>query len=160
MSDQTQGGKNAASLAAHQAEVNSATAGLQAEDVITRIWRKDATVWSGSAEHAKIIGNSLGWLTVPEKTLARVGELEQFAEEIRQAGFTHAVVLGMGGRDVYKRQPEGYYRGADRGRRKELCRKLQHVAGRNRAPQERGAACLIKPRAARTPRPWQHIRLR
>jgi glucose-6-phosphate isomerase len=97
MSDQTQGGKNAASLAAHQAEVNSATAGLQAEDVITRIWRKDATVWSGSAEHAKIIGNSLGWLTVPEKTLARVGELEQFAEEIRQAGFTHAVVLGMGG---------------------------------------------------------------
>jgi glucose-6-phosphate isomerase len=82
---------------AGQKSYEAAAARLTAENVIARIWQKDATVWSASPEHAKIIGNSLGWLTVPEKTLARADELEAFAEEIRQAGFTHAVVLGMGG---------------------------------------------------------------
>lgn len=80
-----------------QAEFNAALAELKAKNVIARIWQKDTTVWSDAPEHAKIISNSLGWLTVPGNVLERVQELTSFAEEIRGEGFTHAVVLGMGG---------------------------------------------------------------
>jgi glucose-6-phosphate isomerase len=86
-----------APLGAHQAEFDSTMADLKAKNVIARIWQKDPSVWSDKPEHQKIIANSLGWLTVPGQVLARVSELTSFADEIRAAGFTHAVVLGMGG---------------------------------------------------------------
>jgi len=81
----------------HDAEFAATVEALRANRVVARIWQKDASVWSSQPEHVKIIGNSLGWLTVPEETLRRVAELESFAQEVRSAGFTHAVVLGMGG---------------------------------------------------------------
>jgi transaldolase / glucose-6-phosphate isomerase len=82
---------------ARQAEFESALEELKARKTIARIWQKDASVWSDKPEHHKIIANSLGWLTVPRQMLQRVAELKAFAQEIRAAGFTHAVVLGMGG---------------------------------------------------------------
>ena len=74
-----------------------ALAEMQKENIVARIWEKDTSVWSAAPEHAKIIANSLGWLTVPGKVLERVAELKSFANEVKAAGFTHAVVLGMGG---------------------------------------------------------------
>lgn len=82
---------------ARQAEIVSAVEELKANRTIARIWKKDASVWSDQPEHHKIIANSLGWLTVPGQLLVRAAELTSFAQEIRAAGFTHAVVLGMGG---------------------------------------------------------------
>jgi transaldolase / glucose-6-phosphate isomerase len=82
---------------ARQAEFESALKELKARKTIARIWQKDACVWSDQPEHHKIIANSLGWLTVPRQVLQRAAELKAFAQEIRAAGFTHAVVLGMGG---------------------------------------------------------------
>jgi transaldolase / glucose-6-phosphate isomerase len=79
------------------AEFEAALEELRANQTVARIWRKDSTVWSGDPEHGKIIANSLGWLTVPGQVMQRVAELQSFAQEIRAAGFTHAVVLGMGG---------------------------------------------------------------
>lgn len=86
-----------ARLGERQADFEAALEELKARKTIARIWRKDSSVWSDKLEHQKIIANSLGWLTVPEQLLKRVAELTSFAEEIRSAGFTHAVVLGMGG---------------------------------------------------------------
>jgi transaldolase / glucose-6-phosphate isomerase len=83
--------------AARQAEFESALEYLNAQKTVARIWQKDATVWSDKPEHQKIIANSLGWLAVPKQVLERVSELKSFAQEIRSAAFTHAVVLGMGG---------------------------------------------------------------
>lgn len=80
-----------------QKEFESALATLKASNTVARIWQKDASVWSDMYEHHKIIANSLGWLSVPAQVLARVAELTSFANEIRAAAFTHAVVLGMGG---------------------------------------------------------------
>jgi glucose-6-phosphate isomerase len=82
---------------AQQAEFETALAALKAKKTIARIWQKDASVWSDKPEHQKIIANSLGWLAVPGLVLERVAELKAFAQEIHSAGFTHAVVLGMGG---------------------------------------------------------------
>src|ERR1039458_5241480 len=70
---------------------------LRAKQTVARIWQKDTSVWSEKPARQKIIANSLGWLTVPGQVLQRVAELQSFAQEIRSAGFTHAVVLGMGG---------------------------------------------------------------
>jgi glucose-6-phosphate isomerase len=84
-------------LGAQLAEFGSALETLRANQTVARIWQKDASVWSSEPEHGKIIANSLGWLTVPGQVLQRVAELQSFAQEIRSAGFTHAVVLGMGG---------------------------------------------------------------
>ncbi|MBI5239716.1 MAG: bifunctional transaldolase/phosoglucose isomerase [Elusimicrobia bacterium] len=64
---------------------------------VERLWKKDAALWKKEAAHQKIIRNSLGWLSLPEAMAAGLGPVRSFAAEIRQEGFRHAVVLGMGG---------------------------------------------------------------
>ncbi|GAB4344007.1 MAG: hypothetical protein Kow0037_32410 [Calditrichia bacterium] len=67
---------------------------LEKNDIVNRIWRKDHTVWH---PEPKEITNRLDWLTIPEEMKPQVGHLADFAAEIRKAGFTHALLLGMGG---------------------------------------------------------------
>jgi len=68
-----------------------------AEDVVKRIWRKDATLWKDDEASQKVIRNALGWLTVPDEMIGVVDELTEFAELIRQRGFQTVMVCGMGG---------------------------------------------------------------
>jgi glucose-6-phosphate isomerase len=65
--------------------------------VLKRIWSKDASLWKNDEADQKLISNSLGWLTVPDEMLAVVDELNEFAAEIRNQGFQHVMVCGMGG---------------------------------------------------------------
>ncbi|MFQ5667076.1 MAG: bifunctional transaldolase/phosoglucose isomerase [Candidatus Binatia bacterium] len=65
--------------------------------VIPRVWERDPTLWHHQPAHHAIIRNSLGWLTVADTMLERIEELTSFADEIQAAGFTHALLLGMGG---------------------------------------------------------------
>jgi len=60
-----------------------------------RMWAKDPTLWA--KPDTPEITNRLGWLTLPEFMRTQVGDLTAFREQIRAEGFTHAVVLGMGG---------------------------------------------------------------
>jgi transaldolase/glucose-6-phosphate isomerase len=57
-----------------------------------RLWAKDATLWTGSDE-----ASWLGWLGIVDEQRARLAELQQLAHEVRDIGFLHALVLGMGG---------------------------------------------------------------
>jgi transaldolase / glucose-6-phosphate isomerase len=59
---------------------------------VRRLWARDATLWTGADE-----ASWLGWLTVPGEQLARVDQLLSASGEARAAGFTHVLVLGMGG---------------------------------------------------------------
>ena len=61
------------------------------------MWAKDASLWKTDPDAAKIIANALGWLTVTEVVKPHAGELKAFADEVAKAGFTHVVVMGMGG---------------------------------------------------------------
>jgi transaldolase / glucose-6-phosphate isomerase len=63
----------------------------------TRLWQKDATLWSADPAHQKVAANRLGWLDLPAGMRGEVAGLEAFVAEIRAEGFTHAVLLGMGG---------------------------------------------------------------
>ncbi|MGB9177671.1 MAG: bifunctional transaldolase/phosoglucose isomerase [Pyrinomonadaceae bacterium] len=88
---------------------------VEREQMVRRIWSKDAALWKEEEAHQKIIRNSLGWLTVAREMSAHVRELESFADEIRESGFTHLMLLGMGGSslcpEVFRRtfgQREGF----------------------------------------------------
>jgi len=61
-------------------------------DKVRRLWSRDASLWTGADE-----ARWLGWLGVVGEQLARASALRDLAEESRAAGFTHALVLGMGG---------------------------------------------------------------
>lgn len=62
----------------------------RSESKIDRIWRKDATVWTGSDEW-----KWLGWLEIIERELADVGKYPEFSSDA--AKFDDVVLLGMGG---------------------------------------------------------------
>ena len=62
------------------------------ENKIARIWAKDAGVWTGEDE-----SKWLGWLDSVQAELARVQEYKDFAEDIKAAGFTDVLLMGMGG---------------------------------------------------------------
>jgi glucose-6-phosphate isomerase len=67
---------------------------LNDEKVVERIWKKDHTVWSNDPTE---ISNRLGWLDSVDVTSKSVKEINEFVDEVRSAGFTHALLMGMGG---------------------------------------------------------------
>ena len=67
---------------------------LVEEDVISRILAHDYTVWKPEPTE---ITNRLGWLDSPRVMTDAVGEIDAFVEEVRREGFTHGLLLGMGG---------------------------------------------------------------
>jgi transaldolase/glucose-6-phosphate isomerase len=89
--------RHEAALGKYQAGFDSTLKDLDKQKVVSRMWKKDPTVWKDDPEHEKIIRNALGWLRVAETMQPHVAELVAFAEEIRKAEFEYAVVLGMGG---------------------------------------------------------------
>ena len=82
------------SLGAYLPGVESALAGLQRRQVISRIWNVDHTVWKPDPAE---LTNRLGWLTVTDVMREQVPAMEVLANEVRDAGFRHVVLLGMGG---------------------------------------------------------------
>ncbi len=65
--------------------------------VAKRLSDKDASLWKSDDASRKLISNSLGWLTVAGEMSGVAGELIEFAETIRAAGFQQVMVCGMGG---------------------------------------------------------------
>jgi len=59
---------------------------------VRRLWRADASLWSGSDEN-----HWLGWLGITDDQVAHSAALTSLAAEVKQAGFKHALLLGMGG---------------------------------------------------------------
>jgi len=59
---------------------------------VRRLWARDASLWTGKDED-----RWLGWLGVTEDQLAHPKIFTSLAEEAKQGGFAHALVLGMGG---------------------------------------------------------------
>ncbi len=77
----------------HTAVVDALTQ-LKNNNIMRRIWDKDHTVWR---EDPTEISNRLGWLDSPTAMLKEVDDLTTFAAEIKKAGFTDVLLLGMGG---------------------------------------------------------------
>ncbi len=56
------------------------------------MWQGDSSLWTGADE-----GNWLGWLNITETQLANAASFQSIADEVKAAGFKHALLLGMGG---------------------------------------------------------------
>jgi transaldolase/glucose-6-phosphate isomerase len=59
---------------------------------IRKLWSRDASLWSGRDE-----AQWLGWLGITNGQLAHVERLTGIREAARKAGFSHVLLLGMGG---------------------------------------------------------------
>ena len=72
--------------------VRGSLAEWRAKGKVRRLWQKDATVWTGADEAAW-----LGWLEVNGEQLRTIEHLRAVADDARKSGFTHVLLLGMGG---------------------------------------------------------------
>jgi transaldolase / glucose-6-phosphate isomerase len=59
---------------------------------VNRLWARDASVWTGADE-----GNWLGWLDIVDQQRAGVELFQEIAVDVKSAGFSHVLLLGMGG---------------------------------------------------------------
>lgn len=89
--------RHTASLGNYEADFCNSLERLERDQSVSRLWKKDFTLWKSEPEREASIANSLGWLTVAEAMQPHLAELDAFAQEVKNAGFEFAVVLGMGG---------------------------------------------------------------
>jgi transaldolase/glucose-6-phosphate isomerase len=75
-------------------KVEQALRTFESDSLLRRIWEHDYTIWN---PEPKEITNRLGWLDLPNQMRAELPRLRQFADRARKDGFTHAILLGMGG---------------------------------------------------------------
>jgi glucose-6-phosphate isomerase len=62
-----------------------------------RLFAREASLWADDIAEQRDIAGRLGWLDVPEHFTLQIAAIEAFGDSIREAGFTTAVVMGMGG---------------------------------------------------------------
>lgn len=105
-----------AQLRSYQNPVDNALSALEQQQIVKRIWDHDHTVWRQDPEE---ISNRLGWLDVAEtmqdvygdddvravgtngheqaRAWSTVGSIKGLVDAVRAEGYTHALLLGMGG---------------------------------------------------------------
>ena len=91
------------------AEVKASLEAWRHAGNVRRLWARDTSLWTGKDE-----GKWLGWLDIVGEQRKRVPHLEKLAGDIRQQGFSHILLLGMGGSslgpevlaDTFGRQPD------------------------------------------------------
>ena len=63
-----------------------------ANDKVKKLWARDASLWTGKDE-----SKWLGWLDIVGEQQKNAKRFEVLAQEVRSSGFSHALLLGMGG---------------------------------------------------------------
>jgi len=74
------------------AAVKEALEDWRKDGKIRRLWHADASLWTESDE-----AKWLGWLGIVDEQQKGVAALENFARDVRSAGFSDVLLLGMGG---------------------------------------------------------------
>jgi transaldolase/glucose-6-phosphate isomerase len=64
----------------------------RAKDKVSLLWQHDASLWTNDDE-----AKWLGWLDITDEQLANSAELSDLANEVKAAGFSDILLLGMGG---------------------------------------------------------------
>jgi transaldolase / glucose-6-phosphate isomerase len=77
--------------------VTSAYAALDSRRFGRRLFAHDPLLWTSDFKQAEAIRHRLGWLDSIEIFRRRVGGIAAFANGIKDARYTHVVLLGMGG---------------------------------------------------------------
>ena len=72
--------------------VKEAVEEWRTQSKVRRLWARDASLWTGADE-----GRWLGWLGITNDQLAHIERLKSISQAARNAGFSHTLLLGMGG---------------------------------------------------------------
>ena len=91
-------------LEEYETIVDRALAVMGEEEIINRIWAHDHTVWNPDPSE---ISNRLGWLRIAESMETSQESLVDLVTAVQSAGYTDAVLLGMGGSSL---APEVFYK--------------------------------------------------
>jgi len=81
-------------LGKYSEAIDETTSKIKSEKIVERIWQKDYTIWKDDPTE---ISNRLGWLDCVDVTRRSFEEINSFVDEVRAEGFTHALLMGMGG---------------------------------------------------------------
>ena len=79
-----------------QSSVAGTSAEWQSSNKLGRLWSRDASLWT-SGEGSDDESKWLGWLDIVERQQQDLASFASLREDIHSAGFTHALLLGMGG---------------------------------------------------------------
>lgn len=74
------------------AAVNASLDDWRAHAKVRKLWARESSLWTGTDE-----GQWLGWLGITNGQLAHLDRLKTISDAARTAGFSHAILLGMGG---------------------------------------------------------------
>jgi glucose-6-phosphate isomerase len=77
--------------------VNDALSELEKNRAAERLWNKERALFTPDASHDDSVRTRLGWLRSAQLMQENIGRLQAFAQEVQQAGFKKALLLGMGG---------------------------------------------------------------
>jgi len=86
-----------------RSDLDERLARLANDDFVARLYSRDASLWSADPATQVAIRERLGWLDLPQTMTGAIDGLRAFAEEVREAGFRDAVLLGMGGSSLSPR---------------------------------------------------------
>lgn len=78
----------------YETHVKASLANVSDAAIVTRIWKRDYTVWKPEPRE---ITNRLGWLDIANTMSRKISMLKSFASDVHNAGFHYVVLLGMGG---------------------------------------------------------------
>ncbi|GAB3835682.1 glucose-6-phosphate isomerase [Hymenobacter jeollabukensis] len=84
-------------LGPYQAAVDAKLAEFNAKNFTAGFWQKQADLWVQDAQAQAELRAFMGWLRVAETMQQAVPEINAFVQEVKAAGFTHVIVMGMGG---------------------------------------------------------------
>jgi glucose-6-phosphate isomerase len=84
-------------LGAGQAAYDTVVEQAQRDEWAVRLFARDVSLWTTDSEVGAAIADRLGWLDAPAHFTDQIPALETFGDEMVDAGFTTAIVGGMGG---------------------------------------------------------------
>jgi transaldolase/glucose-6-phosphate isomerase len=70
---------------------------LESDRFLSRFYSMDPTLWTSAPKGQAEVRIRMGWVNLPEASKALLPGLNKFASEVKKAGYTHALLMGMGG---------------------------------------------------------------
>ena len=70
---------------------------LESDHFLSRFYSKDASLWTTDPKGQEEVRLRMGWLNLPHASKALLPGIDKFATDVKKAGYTHALLLGMGG---------------------------------------------------------------
>ncbi len=70
---------------------------FEADNFLHRFFSMDPTLWTTDPKGQEEVRIRMGWLGLPEASRALLPGMDKLSSEIKSAGYTHALLLGMGG---------------------------------------------------------------